>query len=228
MTDIFEIDALGTHWWIERLDSVWAPNDSAFLAHEIQSFNDAYTRFTVTSLIGQLNCKKKLVHPPQELLDMFAFSQKMHALSDGVFNISAGSELFKRGYGMRKNAANVKADFWDEVNIKELTQHAKAQYTDADMGNDAKRTVLTKLFDEIVYASNSVSVKLSFLAESIAKRSDETRQIMETQKVLSKTAEKNENNRGEINKKDLKNEIYPVWQGHVESNHDLRFWRPLY
>ncbi|MCA0227906.1 hypothetical protein LCH21_00425 [Patescibacteria group bacterium] len=52
MTDIFEIDALGTHWWIERLDGVWAPNDSAFLAHEIQSFNDAYTRFTDTSLIG--------------------------------------------------------------------------------------------------------------------------------------------------------------------------------
>ena len=116
----------------------------------------------------------------------------------------------------------------DAVEIMELTQHAKPQYTDADMGNDAKRTLLTKLFDEIVYASNSVSVKLSFLAESIAKRSDETRQIMETQKVLSKTAERNENNRGEINKKDLKNEIYPVWQGYVESNHDLRFWRPLY
>ena len=63
MTDIFEIDALGTHWWIERLDGVWAPNDSAFLAHEIQSFNDAYTRFTDTSLIGQLNCKKK-ARPP--------------------------------------------------------------------------------------------------------------------------------------------------------------------
>lgn len=106
----------------------------------------------------------------------------------------------------------------DAVEIMELTQHAKAQYTDADMGNDAKRTVLTKLFDEIVYASNSVSVKLSFLAESIAKRSDETRQIMETQKVLNQTAEKDEINRGEINKKDLKNEIYPVWQGWQESN----------
>ena len=36
---------------------------------------------------------------------------------------------------------------------------------------------------------------------------------METQKVLNQTAEKDEINRGEINKKDLKNEIYPVWQG---------------
>ena len=44
---------------------------------------------------------------------------------------------------------------------------------------------------------------------------------METQKVLSKTAEKNENNRGEINKKDLKNEIYPVWQGYMDEDRTL-------
>ena len=102
----------------------------------------------------------------------------------------------------------------DAIEIMELTQHAKAQYTDADMGNDAKRTVLTKLFNEIVYVGGSVSVKLSFLAESIVRRSDETRQIMETQKVLNQTAKNDENNRGQENKIDLKNEIYPVWQGH--------------
>lgn len=102
----------------------------------------------------------------------------------------------------------------DAVEIMELTQHAKAQYTDVDMGNDAKRTILTKLFDEVVYMSGSVSVKLSFLAESIAKRSDETRQIMETQKVLNQTAKNEEINRGTENKIDLKNEIYPVWQGY--------------
>lgn len=84
----------------------------------------------------------------------------------------------------------------DAVEIIELTQHAKAQYTDTNMGNDAKRTILTKLFDEIVYIGGSVSVKLSSLAESIAKRSDETRQIMETQKVLNQTAKSNEINRG--------------------------------
>ena len=32
--------------------------------------------------------------------------------------------------------------------------------------------------------------------------------------MLNRTDKNNENNRGEINKKDLKNEIYPVWQGH--------------
>ena len=36
---------------------------------------------------------------------------------------------------------------------------------------------------------------------------------MEGQNMLNRTDENGENNRGEINKKDLKNEIYPVWQG---------------
>ena len=32
--------------------------------------------------------------------------------------------------------------------------------------------------------------------------------------MLNRTDKNNEINRGEINKKDLKNEIYPVWQGY--------------
>ncbi len=114
------------------------------------------------------------------------------------------------------------------VEIIELTQHAKAQYTDSEMGNDAKRTILTKLFDSVVYANNSVSVKLTFLAESIAKKSDETRQIIETQKILNQTGDNEQSNRGLKSTKDLENEIFPAWQGYVESNHNLRFWRPLY
>lgn len=106
----------------------------------------------------------------------------------------------------------------DAVEIIELTQTAKAQYEDSEMGNDAKRTVLTKLFDSVTYANNSVSVKLSFLAESITKRSAETRQIMETQKTLNQTGESKQINRGVINKKDLENEIFPVWQGYMDED----------
>ncbi len=116
----------------------------------------------------------------------------------------------------------------DAIDIMELTQTAKAQYLDSEMGNDAKRTILTKLFDSVTYANNSVSVKLSFLAESIAKRSAETRQIMETQKTLNQTTKKDPKNGGQFVKKDENISLFPVWQGHVESNHDLRFWRPLY
>ena len=36
--------------------------------------------------------------------------------------------------------------------------------------------------------------------------------------MLKRTDKNNENNRGEINKKDLKNEIYPVWQGYMDED----------
>ena len=43
--------------------------------------------------------------------------------------------------------------------------------------------------------------------------------------MLNRTDKDDENNRGEINKKDLKNEIYPVWQGWSDSNRQDSFWR---
>ena len=46
---------------------------------------------------------------------------------------------------------------------------------------------------------------------------------METQKVLNQTAKSNEINRVQESKIDLKNEIYPAWQGLEESNLDRWF-----
>ena len=65
---------------------------------------------------------------------------------------------------------------------------------------------------------NSVSVKNTFFAESVAKRSRKTKEIMEGHDMLKRTDKNYENNRGEINKKDLKNEIYPVWQGYIDED----------
>lgn len=39
---------------------------------------------------------------------------------------------------------------------------------------------------------------------------------MKEKNMLNRTDNNNENNRGEINKKDLETEIYLVWQGHVD------------
>ena len=41
---------------------------------------------------------------------------------------------------------------------------------------------------------------------------------METQKVLNQTAKNEEINSGQESKIDLKNEIYPVWQGLEDGN----------
>lgn len=116
----------------------------------------------------------------------------------------------------------------EAIDLIKLTQTAKDEYLDSDIPSEAKRSILTELFESVTLKDNSVSVKYTFFAESVAKRSSKTKEIMEEQNMLNRTDKDDENNRGETNKKDLKNEIYPVWQGHLESNQGRRFWRPLY
>ena len=102
----------------------------------------------------------------------------------------------------------------EAIDLIKLTQTAKDEYLDSDITSEAKRSILTELFESVTLKDNFVSVKYTFFAESVAKRSRKTKEIMEGQNMLNRTDKNNENNRGEINKKDLKNEIYPVWQGH--------------
>ena len=59
----------------------------------------------------------------------------------------------------------------EAVDLIKLTQTAKEQYLAAEMPNEAKRTILTELFDSVTLKDNSVSVKFTFFAESVARRS---------------------------------------------------------
>ena len=113
---MFELDALGTHWWIESLDEPLSTNTVAHLEAHIRTFERTYTRFSDDSLLGQLNLHKRLAHPPEEMLRMLAFARDMQKLTDGVFNISVGGELVRRGYG-KTGQGSISASFWDEVKL---------------------------------------------------------------------------------------------------------------
>jgi site-specific DNA recombinase len=116
----------------------------------------------------------------------------------------------------------------EAIDLIKLTQHAKEEYLDENLSNDEKRTILTKLFKSIVYINNSISVTYSFLADSIALKSKETREIMAVQNIVNQTNKKDPNNGGRSVDNLQLALLRPVWQGHVESNHDPRFWRPIY
>ncbi len=116
----------------------------------------------------------------------------------------------------------------EAIDLIRLTQSAKAEYLSEELSNDAKRNILTELFDSVVYKDNAVSVTYSFFVQAIAEKSQKSRAIMEGENMLNRTNQNDPNNRGR-NEDDLQMELLsPVWQGHVESNHDLGFWRPLY
>ena len=112
---------------------------------------------------------------------------------------------------------DVEADkrYREGVSIIELSQHAIQYYEEEDKDIDEKRTILTKLFENISVIDNSVSVKYTNLAKAIAAKSEESRRIMQTLKLGNQTLKNGQNNRSEAKVMDV---LRPVWLGMRDSN----------
>lgn len=113
---MFELDALGTHWWIELLGQTITPELERMVRSEILTFQETYTRFSDASLLGQLNAQKALRYPSEEMLNMLEFARGLQDETGGVFNISVGGELVRRGYG-QKGQGKILPSFWNEVKL---------------------------------------------------------------------------------------------------------------
>jgi len=117
--DAIKFDGLGTHWECEIIDSGFLEKDydsiRRLLIERLNEFTKLYSRFDDNSLIGQLNREFYIINPPSEFLKMLRFAKKMFEATGGVFNISVGGELNKKGYGKVENSALVISDFWDHV-----------------------------------------------------------------------------------------------------------------
>jgi hypothetical protein len=103
----------------------------------------------------------------------------------------------------------------EAIDLIKLTQHAKEHYHDhdQDLSNEQKRTILTKLFDSVVYKDNSVSIKYSFLARSIVKRSAKTCKIMKEEIMLNQTIKNDTINRSQNTNETQFELLFLVWQG---------------
>ncbi len=122
-----------------------------------------------------------------------------------------------------EKAANKQRQIASSIGIIELSQQAVSIYENKQ--EEDKRAVLTKLFETMVVDGDSVTVKYTKLAHAIAKKSGESRLFLNRRKSINQTPKIDDNNRGGD---ELEYALRPIWQGHVESNHDLGFWRPLY
>jgi len=104
-SDQYEFEAIGTHWWLERLDG-GRFNDSireAFATYTTE-FDRRYSRFRDDSLIIQLALRGVLRHPPTEMTTMLKYAEELYKASDGVFNPCVGAVLHTLGYGSRSHA----------------------------------------------------------------------------------------------------------------------------
>lgn len=100
MGQMHEFDAIGTHWWLERLDGgEFDDATKQALADYTLLFDQRYSRFRNDSLVAQLSRDGELHNPPQEMLDMLDFAQELTDASDGAFSLLVGNQLQQLGYG---------------------------------------------------------------------------------------------------------------------------------
>lgn len=101
----------------------------------------------------------------------------------------------------------------EAIDLIKLTQTAKEEYLGSDMPSEAKRSILTELFESVTLKDNSISVKYTFFAESVAKRSRKTKEIIKERKMFNRTNKNDLNNRGQNMDNSQIELFYPVWQG---------------
>lgn len=113
---MYEFDAIGTHWWIERLDgSVMTSENRARLDAVAEQFDTRYSRFRDDSLVMRLASEGQLDAVPEEMIRMLEFSKQLYMESNGAFNLTVGGALHALGYGSRRHAATVVESPWGAV-----------------------------------------------------------------------------------------------------------------
>ncbi|HTK39464.1 MAG TPA: FAD:protein FMN transferase [Patescibacteria group bacterium] len=113
--ELFEFDAIGTHWWCESLSKPISDDLQREIIQYCDQFDQAYSRFIDSSYIGILNTAKTLSSPPAELLQLFAFAKELYDVSNGAFDITVGGTLHAQGYGSRALGSQVCSDFWERA-----------------------------------------------------------------------------------------------------------------
>lgn len=198
-------------WLVARLNSEFELN-----THSAETYRE-----TIKSRINKLEIMDEMLYddkltgvitPDRYETKHVGFKKQIEELSDQLL----------------VSDATIENKHSEAIDLIELTQTAYDQYLSADLTNEAKRTILTKLFNSVIFTNNSLSVNYTYLAKSIAQKCEKTKQIMEEQKILNQTNKKDLIERGQAVENFHQELLFPVWQGHVELNHDLRFWRPIY
>lgn len=153
MSNTYEFEAIGTHWWLELLDGSQF-NDSLCqrLDATTAQFEQRYSRFRDDSLVSELYRTGRLSHPPAEMLRMLEFAKEMYEVSGGAFDITVGNVLHMMGYGKRSIARKVDTSkFWQQI----IMTPAEIRYPDGvmlDFGGFGKGWLIDQLVRDLKLA----------------------------------------------------------------------------
>lgn len=98
---VYEFDAIGTRWWLERLDGIADfPDDvKRSIQNYTRRFDQQYSRFRDDSLVAELARKGVIYHPPKEMIEMLEYAKTMLYVTEGAIDPLVGNDLQGLGYG---------------------------------------------------------------------------------------------------------------------------------
>jgi hypothetical protein len=111
------------------------------------------------------------------------------------------------------------SDFEGGLTVLELSQKAAEIY--ASKVPEQKRVIITELFEKLVSNGDALSVIYTKFTNAIAKKTAETVQFLEGQKMANRTFEKALATSVSEGNSELINQLRPIWQGRLESNQRL-------
>jgi thiamine biosynthesis lipoprotein len=144
---LYEFEAIGTHWAIELLDRQAPTRELIMTVHDtVGQFDQRYSRFRDDSLIAKLARDGELHNPPEELVEMLQFAKQMYDESHGAFTIAVGASLHRMGYGSRRHGRAIRRDIWDGIVISPT--HIVAPVGEMlDLGGFGKGWLIDRLCD---------------------------------------------------------------------------------
>lgn len=103
------------------------------------------------------------------------------------------------------------SDFEGGLTVLELSQKAAGIY--ASKAPEQKRVIITELFEKLVSNGDTLSVTYTKFTNAIAKKTAETVQFLEGQKMANRTFEKALATSVSEGNSELINQLRPIWQG---------------
>jgi len=93
----FDFDAIGTRWQIETAEPLDEATRRA-VAHRIESFDHAYSRFRTDSLVARIAAEAGRFDFPDDAVELFGLYDKLHSATRGAVDPLVGRDLEQLGY----------------------------------------------------------------------------------------------------------------------------------
>jgi thiamine biosynthesis lipoprotein len=146
----YSFEALGTTWWLVADADQVVLDECAELAKEFQA---RYSRFEDDSFIGRLNADKLVKNPHPELVAMMRYGMQSASSTDGLFNLTAGAQLARKGYG-KEAADEFKENWLEDITVRDdLIQ--LGQDVSIDFGGFGKGWLVDSLHDHLLKSGAS-------------------------------------------------------------------------